>query len=643
MILLGLAPSAFAASEIGDAGDLPATAQDVGSGAVTPILGTFSNGSDADMYRVCLSDGASFSASTDAAPPRDTQLYLFDADGLGVYANDDIGFGVHVSRLPANHAFSPTSGGEYYLAVSAFNNDPWSDSGLIFPDVFSASLHPDGVVDASGPGASEPVTSWTGAPRGASGPYVINLTGTTACDTTPPTVDLRSPANGALVKQGAELVVDFSCDDTGGSGLASCVGSRPDGALLDTSKLGQLSVTVTALDNAGNETVVTNTVTVVDQTKPTITLTTPAGGAVYEMGEHVLADYSCADEPNGSGLDSCVGSVADGAAVDTDSLGDKTFKVTAKDKAGNSASETVSYTVVDATPPSIAISSPVGGAVYGVGEQVRADYSCADEPNGSGLDSCVGSVANGAAVDTASVGEKSFTVQTSDRAGNTASKTVSYTVADRSAPTITVTSPAPGAVYTLGQSVPADYSCVDEPNGSGLASCQGSVADGATLDTSTVGAKSFQVSATDNAGNRATKSVAYSVVYDFDGFLWPLENLPRVNRWRAGRPVPVRFSLGSYRGPVPLAPGYPSVVGCGAEPQSSAAERARGVWTRSGIRSSRRNRGTYRFLWKTEPRWVGSCRQLVLKLDDGTMHGVAVQFMRHGNNPLWDRDWGEER
>ena len=172
------------------------------------------------------------------------------------------------------------------------------------------------------------------------------------------------------MKQGAELVVDFSCDDSGGSGLASCVGSLPDGALLDTSKLGPASVTVTALDNAGNQTVVTNTVTVVDQTKPTITLTTPADGAVYEMGEQVFADYSCADEPNGSGLDSCVGSVAHGAAVDTASLGDKTFTVTATDKAGNSASKTVSYTVVDATPPGITITSPADGAVYGVGEQV---------------------------------------------------------------------------------------------------------------------------------------------------------------------------------------------------------------------------------------------------------------------------------
>jgi hypothetical protein len=634
VILLGLAPSAFAASESGDAGDLPATAQDVGSSAVTSILGSFATGSDADVYRMCLTDGASFSASTAAAPPRDTQLFLFDADGIGVYANDDTGLGVHVSRLPANHSFSPTSGGEYYLAVSAFNNDPWSGAGLIFPDVFSASLYPEGVVDASGPGAAEPVSSWTGAPRGSSGPYVINLTGTTACDTTPPSVDLRSPADGARVKQGAELLVDFSCDDSGGSGLASCVGSLADGATVDTSELGELSVTVTALDGAGNRTVVMNTVTVVDETQPTITLTTPADGAVYEMGEQVLADYSCADEPNGSGLESCVGSVANGAAVDTGSLGDKTFTVNASDGAGNTATRSVTYTVVDATPPSIAITTPADGAVYSVGEQVAADYSCTDAD--SGVATCAGSVAKGAAVDTGSVGRKTFTVDASDKAGNTASKTVSYTVADRTAPAITVASPVEGAVYTLGETVLADFSCADEPNGSGLASCEGSVADGAALDTSSVGAKTFEVGAKDNAGNQVTKSVAYSVVYDFHGFLWPLENMPEVNRWKAGRPVPVRFSLGSYRGPAPVAAGYPSVVGCGAEPRSSAAERARGVWTQS---RSKRSRGVYRFLWRTEQRWAGSCRQLVLKLDDGALHRVEVQFMRHGSNRLWDRDW----
>ena len=642
VIFLGLAPSAFAVSESGDAGDLPSTAQDVGAGAVTEILGSFTSGADVDVYRVCLTDGASFSASTVAPMSLDTQLFLFDADGLGVYSNDDAGIGVRGSRLPARHPFSPTSGGEYFIGLSSFNNDPRSAAGEIFPDVFSSSLYPDGVVNAVGGGSDEPVSSWIGLTRGPAGLYRLDLTGTTGCDNTPPTVELSSPADGAHVKQGADLVVDFSCSDTGGSGLASCVGSAADGELLDTSHLGELSVTVTARDNAGNETVVTNTATVVDQTKPTITLTTPAAGAVYELGEQVLADYSCEDEPNGSGLDSCTGNVADGAAVDTGSLGEKTFTVDARDNAGNAASKSVTYTVVDATPPSITVTTPAEGAVYAVGEQVTADYSCTDEH--SGVASCVGSVAAGAAVDTGSVGEKTFTVEAGDKAGNTASKTVKYTVADTTAPAITVTNPAEGAVYTLGETVIADYSCTDEPNGSGVATCQGNVADGAALDTSQVGAKTFQVSTTDNAGNRASRSVAYSVVYDFDGFLWPLVNPPQVNRWKAGRPVPVRFSLGSYRGPAPVAAGYPKVapVACGAGAEPAGMEKARGTWTKSWIGQSRRGRGTYTFLWKTEKRWAGDCRQLLMKLDDGTLHAVEVQFVRGGNNRESERERDDE-
>ena len=48
------------------------------------------------------------------------------------------------------------------------------------------------------------------------------------------------------------------------------------------------------------------------------------------------------------------------------------------------------------------------------------------------------------------------------------------------------------------------------------------------------------------------------------------------------------------------------------------------------------------FLWKTEKKWAGDCRQLVLKLDDGTMHRVELQFVRRGNNRQWDRDWDDE-
>ena len=432
-ISLGVVPSAFAATEQGDAGDLRATAQDLGSGPVGAVLGTFTSGGDVDVYRVCVSEGPAFSAITIGMTTLDTQLFLFDSAGLGVYSNDDAAVGVRGSRLPTGHRFSPTQPGEYYVAISSFNNDPQSEAGEIFPDLFSGSLYPDGVVNAAGVGAAEPLASWSGTTRGPPGLYRINLTGTTGCDTMPPVVDLRSPAAGAQVRQDAEVVVDFSCSDAGGSGLASCDGTTADGSLLDTSNLGEVSVTVTARDNAGNETVVTNTVTVVDETKPTITVTTPAAGAVYELGAQVVADYSCADEANGSELESCVGSVANGAAVDTASLGQKTFTVNASDKAGNNESKSVSYSVEDSTEPSIVLTTPSEGAVYAVGQPVTADYSCSDGA-GSGVATCVGSVAAGASLDTATVGSTTFTVNASDHAGNTASTTVTYTVADNTLP-----------------------------------------------------------------------------------------------------------------------------------------------------------------------------------------------------------------
>jgi len=644
-ISLGLAPSAFAVSEIGDAGDLPSTAQDLGSGAVTSILGNFPGGGDVDVYRVCLTDGASFSATTSTigSPPLDTQLFLLDANGFGVYSNDDAAIGQRSSRLPSNHRFSPTGPGVYYLALSSFNNDPQSDAGEIFPDLFSPNLYPDMVVDASGVGADEPIVGWTGPTRGPPGNYRITVTGTMGCDTVPPTVDLRSPVNGSHVKQNSPLEVDFSCADAGGSGLASCVGSAADGALLDTSNLGNVSVTVTARDHAGNQTVVTNTATVVDETSPTVSITTPAEGATYELGAQVLADYACADEAHGSGVASCVGSVADGAAVDTGSLGQKTFTVNASDHAGNTESKSVSYTVVDTRAPSIVVTTPAPGAVYGVGEQVAADYSCSDD--GSGVASCVGSVAQGAPLDTGSSGEKTFTVNATDNAGNPASKSVSYSVRDSSAPSIAFANPTEGAVYTLSQKVVAGYSCADEPNGSGVATCEGTLPVGAKLDTSRVGAKTFTVSTSDRAGNADSRTVSYSVAYDFDGFLWPLVNPPRVNRWKAGLHVPVRFSLGSYKGSAPVAAGYPKVapVACGAGAQPSGSDKARGSWKKRSGRSSKRGGWTYMFVWKTEKNWAGGCRQLVLKLDDGTLHRVELQFVGRGHGRHRDRDWDDDR
>ncbi len=300
---LAMPASAFAAGESGDAGELPATAQDLSTEPVDQVSGSFATGADADLYRVCLEGGGTFSASTVGGSDVDTQLFLLDAQGHGVYANDDAE-ATRQSTLPSLDPLTPSAPGVYLLGVSPYNRDPHGATSAIFPN--------SGGVLA--PISDEPLASWIGSAR-RGGTYGIALTGTTTCapaDETPPTIDLRVPADGASVARGAEVAVDFDCADEGGSGLASCEGSVADGAALDTSSLGDRAVTVTARDAAGNETVVTHTAHVVDATGPVVSLLTPLDGAVYLLGQDVTADYSCADEEGGSGLASCTGDVPDG-------------------------------------------------------------------------------------------------------------------------------------------------------------------------------------------------------------------------------------------------------------------------------------------------------------------------------------------
>ena len=84
---------------------------------------------------------------------------------------------------------------------------------------------------------------------------------------------------------------------------------------------------------------------------------------------------------------------------------------------------------LDNAPPSISITSPADGATFQQGQDVKAAFSCADDPNGTGIDRCTGTVPAGASIDTGSPGTKTFSVEAVDRAGNTATASRSYSVA----------------------------------------------------------------------------------------------------------------------------------------------------------------------------------------------------------------------
>lgn len=446
---------------------------------------------------------------------------------------------------------------------------------------------------------------------------------TVAIDRTAPQVSLTTPTAEADYEQNAEVTAEYSCSDAaGGADVASCVGTVADGALIDTSTVGTKQFSVTATDGAGNQTTVTRSYTVIDVTAPTIDLRNPADGASLDRHATVEADYDCVDEPGGSGLASCDGTVPDGGSVDTATIGDKDFTVEAADNAGNSDRVTHTYTVVDVTAPTITLSAPGSGAVYDHHQVVNADFTCEDDDGGIGIADgyCVGTVPNGDPVDTSTLGTHTFQVTGTDRAGNEATVTHTYTVVDVTAPT--VSSSNDGIEYKLGQPVPAQFTCTDEPGGSGVASCTGP----GNLDTSSVGTKTYSVVTTDNAGNTRTATVTYRVTYAYGEVRQPI-NANGSSVFKTGSTVPVKFGLTDYAG-TPVGTATPTISYTSLNPEGIVDEQSTepvynapatgGTQLRWDATSNQ-----YIFNLGTKTLKVGTYK-LIITLDDGKQYGAII-------------------
>ena len=113
-------------------------------------------------------------------------------------------------------------------------------------------------------------------------------------------------------------------------------------AALQFSRCHSRAIRVETWANAQNQAIAVAG-NMIDRKGPGITLTTPLGGGVYQFNKTTLAAFVCVD--GGSGLATCTGTAANGAAIATSSMGTKSFVVTATDAVGNTSSTTVSYTV----------------------------------------------------------------------------------------------------------------------------------------------------------------------------------------------------------------------------------------------------------------------------------------------------------
>jgi hypothetical protein len=257
------------------------------------------------------------------------------------------------------------------------------------------------------------------------------------------------------------------------------------------------------------------------------------------------------------------------------------------------------------------VHAPADGAVYALGANVSVDYACTDEL--SGIASCTGTLPSGGSIDTSHTGTYAFQVIAGDRAGHTTSKAVTYTITDRTAPAITIAAPVEAAAYLLGASVSAAYRCADEPGGSGVLTCSAT-----PIDTTNIGGKTFTVTASDNAGNTASDSRHYSVVYAFDGFSSPTATYPAATSADAGQNVKLKFSLHGDQGLDVLAAGAPVWTPCDGATTTTA----------TGTLSYQATLDRYSYQASTVKVWAGTCRDLILTLRDGTVHKARFQFSK---------------
>ena len=222
-------------------------------------------------------------------------------------------------------------------------------------------------------------------------------------------------------------------------------------------------------------------------------------------------------------------------------------------------------------------------------------------------------------------GSHTITLTVTDTGGGSDSDDVVVNIVDTTSPVITC--PA-DVVVNLPLNSTATSIVVNYPAVTATDGCSSSVSVTSTPASGSVfsiGTTTVNASADDGTTTPSTCHFKVTVHYNFAGFFQPVDNLPVFNVVQAGRAIPVKFSL-SYKGLGIFAAGSPSSGPITCNSSDPASDLTETVTAGGSSLSYDPTTDQYNYVWKTDPSWAGTCRQLVVQLNDGSTHRANFRF-----------------
>ena len=343
-------------------------------------------------------------------------------------------------------------GDKVEVDVKATNAQGYSSTGV--SDVVTVADTPPTsgsvTITPSNPSAGQALTATPSGFADADGDaltyqYVWSENGTPIPGATGSTLAGSSVLAGTVTVQvtaldgygGASPAVTAAVNVAGSPGAGSGNGSSGAGSGNGSSGTGSGN----GSSGAGSGTGSSGADPVVDTKPPNITVTSP-NAAFYRLGQALVVTFSCSDPSGVTGCTATLGlvggkpaTVTSGKNVRLANTGRYALRITATDRAGNTASKTAYFRVTnDRKPPVISIVSPKATS-YHRGQMMLVKFSCGDPSGVMGCSATLGlvgkkatRVTSGKKVLLSASGRYVLRITARDGVGNSGTKVLDFTV-----------------------------------------------------------------------------------------------------------------------------------------------------------------------------------------------------------------------